>query len=422
VNVWIAAVYEPVPALDGRVRRLRWGLLAHSLAERGHVVTLWTPGFDHVRKRQRVHLPTAVAYDEGITAQLLPAPGYRSNISLRRVRHNRVFADGFSSAVAAAGEVPDIIVASVPTLELADAAVRSGRDAGVPVVVDVMDRWPDVYLTALPRSTWGFARRLLASEYRRAARIFRDADAVAAVSRTYLRWACELGGRSQTGEVFPLSYEAPAPAALAEARRLAQGLREQWGVRPGERVAVFIGSFGRSSQVLLVADAARRLAAEGRSDVRILIAGGGAQEDRLRAATADLANVSLTGWLDHTASLALLDIADIGLAPYDARAQQSLPYKPFEYMAHGLPVVTSLDGELREVLESQGIGYYFPAGNATALAQRLRDCVDRPAELERMGERAREVFERDYAAERVYPAFAAFIEGVAARRARGVAC
>jgi glycosyltransferase involved in cell wall biosynthesis len=426
MKIWIAAVYEPLPAVDGEVRRLRWGLLAGALADRGHTVRLWTPSFDHVHKRQRVLEPTTVEYGAGVTAEVLPAPAYGSNISLARIRHNRAFAEGFAAAVDAAEEAPDVIVASVPTLELAEAAVRSAGARGSRVVVDVMDRWPDVYLTALPKSMWGVGRRLLATEYRRAARIFESCDAVAAVSQTFLDWALTLGGRrpDATTAVYPLSYALPEAGVAAEAERLLPELRHRWGVRDGERIAAFIGSFGRSSQVQVLLDAARRLAASGRHDIRLIIAGGGGAEPALRAAAADLGNVTFTGWLDHTASTALLMLADVGIAPYEARAQQSLPYKPFEYMAHGLPILTSLDGELRTVLEQEGIGRYFPAGDADALARLLAACADRTGEVERMGRRARDIFDERYAVGRVYGEFAAFIESAAPRAAptRGVAC
>ncbi len=47
--------------------------------------------------------------------------------------------------------LPDVIhVCNVP-IELCHAAVTYGRAKGIPVVIDVRDLWPDVYLEVIPQ-------------------------------------------------------------------------------------------------------------------------------------------------------------------------------------------------------------------------------------------------------------------------------
>ena len=81
---------------------------------------------------------------------MLHGCGYSSNVSLARFRDHRQVAERFAAAAAAEPRRPDIIVAGLPTIELCLESTRYGKQRGVPVVLDMRDMWPDVFLELLP--------------------------------------------------------------------------------------------------------------------------------------------------------------------------------------------------------------------------------------------------------------------------------
>jgi len=93
----------------------------------------------------------------------------------------------------------------------------------------------------------------------------------------------------------------------------------------------------------------------------------------------------------------------------------SLPNKPFEYMAGGLPVVSSLQGELQELLEKHRCGLTYRAGDVASLQhslERLRNEADLRESMSRNG---RDLYERSFRSDRVYGAMTTHLETVVER-------
>jgi glycosyltransferase involved in cell wall biosynthesis len=415
-RVWIVETGEPVPWLDAGARTLRCGLLAEALIDRGHDVTWWNSTFRHLTKSYCFDAPRTLEPRERLTINLLHAPGgYRRNVSVARWRHQRAVANELRKALAWA-DPPDVIVAGLPTLELSTVAVEYGERIDVPVVVDLVDPWPDVYLSALPRSLRHLGRRLLGGEYRRLRTILQGATALTSVSRTYLDWAAEHGAQGGPQRFFPLGYMGFAGGtggAAVERSHGGGGIRGRFGIPSGTELAVFSGTFGRSYDLHTVVDCAALLHKRARADIHFVLAGQGEQMPALRRRAASLPNVTMTGWLDQRALAELIQAATVGLCAYAPHALQALPYKPFEYMAAGLPQISSLQGELAELLRTHGVGRQYDAGSASSLAGAIVAIVDEPAVRERMSEAARQLFAQRFDARAIYAEMAAFVESVA---------
>ena len=410
MRIWLVRAYEPFPTIDGTGRYLRYGMLAKALTDQGHEVFWWASNFDHVRKRSRqANPPVTIEMWPGFSVRLLPAVEYHKNISLDRVRHNRSVAAAFKQEVSSAPDRPDLILACIPTLELTEQAVAYGVSKGIPVVVDVEDEWPDLYMHAFPAWLRQLGRLALTAEFRRVKYVLQSASAIFACSNTYLQWALNYAGREggENDAVFVLGYVRPGLDGDISPDVWRARLDRDWGVRQDSFVATFLGQFGASYDLETVIEAARRLSLENTNHIHFVLAGNGDKNAKLRELAQGLSNVSFTGWLDQTAMVALLRSSSVGLAAYTDKALQSLPYKPFEYMAAGLPIVSSLKGELANLLEGEAIGLQYEAGNATSLAGCLSQLAQQPDLREKMGQRALKLFEQRFSTEVIYPAFVA---------------
>ena len=415
MRCWIVATYEPLPEVDVSARLLRCGTLAQQLTDDGDEVTWWSSTFHHVRKENRFESSRTIEVRDGLRLELLHAPPYRRNVSLRRVRHNRAMARAFWTAASSIDERPDVIFAAVPSLELAESAVRHAVERGIPIVVDARDKWPDVYLNAVPPALRSAARRTLGREFDRARRIFSAATGITGISDAYLEWALGYAGRERSARdaVVPLGFPIPDALSAAEVEGRMLQLRDSLELSPSHCVVTFLGMFGLSYDLECVVAAARLLHEAGDESVRIVLAGTGEAEGRIRRLADGLPNVRFPGWLNQGDAWALLHASRAGLAPYHADATQSLPNKGFEYMAAGIPVVSSLGGELRQLLDEEGVGLTYRAGDAASLAGALRRLASDDTERRAMGARARRLYDQRYSTSAIYSGLARHLRDVA---------
>lgn len=412
LNVWIVEVSDFLPVLDAGQRLLRAGMLATALTNAGHHVHWWTSTFNHQRKRQRFDATTCVELNPRLTAHLLWGPGYKRNRSIARLRHNRTVAAGFASKAPAALMIrrPDVVVAHFPTMETTDVAIRFARENGVPTLVDVRDQQPDFIVGATPRPLRPFARIALIPAFGRARRIFKGATGITGVSKSNVDWGLRKAMRkcSPFDACFPLGY--PRDVSVEDFdNRVLQGLH----ILPHQLVVTFVGTFVRTFDFGTVLDAATYLAERGILDIQIVLAGDGDQLSWVRARAAKLPNVALTGWCDQPTVARLLSVSHVGLAPYTRDARITLPNKPIEYMAAGLPLLTSLKGELEKLVADEQIGTNYEPGDSVGLTHALVSFLRNPSERGEMGARARKLFESRFTAETIYADFAAHVAFVA---------
>jgi glycosyltransferase involved in cell wall biosynthesis len=412
VNVWLAHMGEPLP-IDGPVRLHRYGILSTFLAGQGHQVTQWAPTFVHVQKSYRCRHDQHVAVGEHYEIELLHAPGYRKNISVSRYRFHRGIAAAFERR-ARDKEPPDVILCGMPTPEMCAATLAYGRQHGVPVVLDVRDLWPDVYLTAVPARLRRLARAALAPAFRANRRLFQTAAAIFAVSESYLQWGLAHAGRQRTSVdgPFPLAY--PGSTILTSERELAAAALRALGVDPEKLICCFFGQFGRSYDLQTVIEAATLLQGERRTSTQFVLCGDGEGLPALRRQAEGLGNVIFTGWLEAAALEQVRDWSSIGLAAYSAGAPQSLPNKAIDYLAGGLVVLSTLPGELASWLKRFGCGLTYPAGDARALAGMIRELADEPARLATMRQQAAALYREHFTAEAIYPSLIQQLEEIVA--------
>ena len=367
---------------------MRSGQLAEVLAERGHDVLWWAATFDHLRKRHRSDVDRSVRLSERLHIEMLHSRGYRSNISMRRVLDHRELGRRFRRN-ARLHHAPDVILASLPPLEICAEAVSYAKERGIPLVVDVRDLWPDIFLFPMPTALRPLGRIALFGEFRRLSSITRDATALTAVSDDYLSWALRKAGRepSPWDRVFHLGYEVRRPATRSDDFDW-----QKIGVDRLHLVLAFVGTFGRTYDLATVIRAARELWNAGVHDVRFVLGGDGEQGDAWRRLAAGLPNVVFPGWLSASQIWALLERADVGLAAYAVGAPQSLPNKPFEYMSGGLVLMSSLGGELQTLIRRYGIGYSYPPGDVSALVARVQGLRDDRELTRQMGLRSKALF------------------------------
>lgn len=416
MRVWLLHVSEELP-LDGTARNFRYGYLAEALQAKGHHVLRWAPTFRHRTKQHRFPRDRRISVTSQYDIQFVHSPGYRRHVSLARLHAYQVLGRRFME-LAPNEPRPDLIVTAIPSLEWAEAAVVFGWLHQIPVVVDVRDVWPDIYLNALPSSLRPAGRLLLHSQFQKARRACQGAAMLTGVSQSYLDWALRHAGRQPTSSdvVLPLGFElAKLPAAQRQEKLVS--LRAH-GIDLQRPICLYAGRFERSYDLATVIDAAQNMASAGERDLQFVFCGGGSRSPGYQAQARGLANVHFLGWVDAPMLQTISSVATIGLCAYAKDATQSVPNKPFEYMASGLAVVSSLPGDLADMLERHECGVTYRAGDADALAGVLRALLANPFQLATMRAKAHEAWSQHYRSRDIYARFVDHVLPLAGVRRR----
>lgn len=158
-----------------------------------------------------------------------------------------------------------------------------------------------------------------------------------------------------------------------------QSLRAELGLQ-GKIVLGFIGSFYAYEGLLLLLDALPNIV-EKQPDIRLLLVGGGPQEQLIRQKVDELAlseYVIFTGRVSHDLVQDYYNQVDIFVYPRLSMRLTELvtPLKPLEAMAQGRLVVASDVGGHIELIRDGVTGRLFKAGDAGALASTVLNLLN----------------------------------------------
>lgn len=416
MRVWLITVGEPLPTDAGRERLFRTGILASTLVARGHEVVWWTSTFDHARKRQRFHTDTTLDVNDRLRIILLHSVAYRKNVSVVRVINHCGVARKFSRL--AESEVrPDIILSSMPTVELSLAATEYGGKKGVPVVLDVRDLWPDIFVEVVPAWARGVFQWLLTPMFKSARNACANATAITGITPAFVDWGVNYALRKRTpwDRDFPLAYTStlPSPHAILGAERF----WERHGVTKDgqEFVACFFGALGEQSELETVIDAARELNSRG-GRFRFVFCGTGDRLGFYKKRAHGCGSVVFPGWVGAVEIWSLMRMSAVGLAPYrnSPSFMASIPNKAIEYLSAGLPIISSLNGTLKDLLSAHDCGVVYESGNAAHLASVLHDLSRAPDRRKALSDNASKLYQARFVAETTYREMSGYLEGLAA--------
>jgi glycosyltransferase involved in cell wall biosynthesis len=123
------------------------------------------------------------------------------------------------------------------------------------------------------------------------------------------------------------------------------------------------------------------------SELHLLIAGTGPEEDKLKRLTAELGLTEHVTFLGHrTDAVQFAKALDINVLP--SVTLETLGYSLIEAMFAGVPSVVSNVGGMKELIYASGGGKIVPANDVKQLATELKSYIDAPDERTRDGAEA----------------------------------
>lgn len=411
MDIWIVQVGEPISFADGGSRPFRAEMLTTRLVERGHSVTIWTSTFDHLRKTFRFCDQREVVVSSQLRYIFLEAKArYRKSLSWANRQHNQQLANAFEK-LAPREQLPDFVLCTIPPLPLAAAVVKYAHRRNVPLIADVRDTWPTSFVKNLPAALQWMGRFLLRHEWQRAKQILHHAAAIVTASKYDSRWAFKQADRRRRrwDVVFPLAYEDPPQAAFANDEAREECLRFI-GAEGKKAIVTCVGRVGSAFDFRLVTQLAEHYHRNGRGDIHFVLAGEEPVYRFWKKPCKIPPNLKVTGWLDQQRLNAILSLSDIGLLPYRSIHSAAMRNKPLDFLSHGTPMVSSLSGELAQLIERYQLGLTCPEGDVAAFCRAVDELVVDPGLRDRMRANGLALFKEQFSARKVYSGFVDYLE------------
>ncbi len=286
---------------------------------------------------------------------------------------------------------PDVIHAHSPVLN-AIPALRVGRRYRIPVVYEVRAFWEDAAVDHGTARDGGVRYRLSRALETYA---LRRADAVTTICEGLRR---EIIGREVPADRVTVIPNAVDVNAFKFCGEPDESLRAQLGLG-GKTTIGFIGSFYAYEGLDLLLGALPPILAV-RPEARVLLVGGGPQEDVLRQMAGRLGiagQVIFSGRVAHADVYRYYGLIDVLAYPrYSMRLTELVtPLKPLEAMAQGQLLVASDVGGHRELIRDGETGTLFRAGSTEALADAVLRVLAQPSEWSGLRARARRFVEAE---------------------------
>jgi PEP-CTERM/exosortase A-associated glycosyltransferase len=226
-------------------------------------------------------------------------------------------------------------------------------------------------------------------------RVFENADAITTICEGLRLDIVSRGIPAEKITVIPNAVDIEKFTYGEEADR---NLRAELGLH-GKIVLGFIGSFYAYEGLPLLLDGLVKIV-EKQPDARLLLVGGGLQEDILKQKTAELGlqdYVIFTGRVPHDKVQDYYNQVDVFVYPRLSMRLTDLvtPLKPLEAMAQGRLVVASDVGGHQELIDDKVTGCLFKAGDASALANTVLDLLANQKSWQAMREAGRHFVEAE---------------------------
>lgn len=291
-----------------------------------------------------------------------------------------------SSAVAGICIAPKdgVVIATSPPILVGAAGYVVARRAGLPLVFEVRDLWPES-LEGVGQATQDSI--LYRAVGRLAKFLYQHADLIVVDG--------EFKRRKLVNDGVPGSKIAVirngAAAGFLERNLAARGeaareVRRSLGL-DGQFIAIYAGTLGMAHRLETVLEAAHLL--RDKQQITFLLMGDGAGREKLlrQIQEMNLRNTRILSYVRRETVPDYLAAADVCLAPLRASEvfHTAIPCKMFEAMAAAKPVILGVQGEAAEIVKEADAGLCVPPENAEALAAAVLHLAEHPETARQLG-------------------------------------
>ncbi len=399
MTIWLTSFFENTPIDDNQ--NTRYNSLIKEALDRNHEVTFWASTFKHNTKSQRFDKSTTVSIKQGLDLNFIKSKAYKKNIGIKRLYSHYVLGKDIVKQMNLATKKPDVVVIAYPPISTAFEVVKWCKNNNIPVLVDIIDPWPELFELKLKKLPKGVSRNLFSIQNKKAKYVFQNATAVTSISNQYLNWAKKYEPKITTACFYPAIDAKTVDAQLLEASKTQTKKENVFKV-------IYAGSLGYSYDIPCILAAAALLKNE--QNIAFVIAGVGPQLALIENAAKDLPNLKYVGRLSKERLMEEYSTSNIGLTQHIKGATQSVTYKLFDLLSCSLPIINSLESEMKDIIVDNKVGFHHQSGDSKALANFILELKQNTNLYNEMRSNAKNLFLEKGDSKKVYSQFLDFIE------------
>lgn len=378
MRILIINTSEPLPFDQPVPRNQRTGMLVNELLARGHEIVWVSSAFNHHSKTHRLVEHGHFEFVEGLKFILLKCPKYARNVSVGRLINHLMMGVRLKKYLSSEPKF-DVIYCSFPPIELAYIAAEYGRQTGTPILLDARDRWPELIVEQFPKYLQIFVRAMLIPYFSMAKSAFRSATVISGTSEGMVNFGLKFADRDRfaNDKAIYMSFQKPSFSQVELSPLIEKYQTSK--VEDGEALTIcFFGTFvsQRAVDFETCIDGLKNLS--DRANVRLIMCGDGPRYKAMLKRCENVDTIFLPGRVSAKEMWAISSIADVGLLPYKpvSHFEFSIPNKVPEYLASGLPILTSLThGTVHNILKEKNLGIFYESGNFTSFMRAIDKCI-----------------------------------------------
>ncbi len=221
-----------------------------------------------------------------------------------------------------------------------------------------------------------FSSRLVRQVCRKASAYIAVSDRTAEKLTRFFNGARDQQALLSKLSLIPMGVTTEPPAVAADTRN---AVMARYGILADRPSLLFIGRLAEKKGVKYLIQAVASLPTDLRNSFQLIIAGDGQLKSQLQKLTANLTNVTYTGYVTGEDKWTLIDIASFTCFPSiidDAGDSEGFPVAIMECLAAGKIVLASDVTGAEAVLAENTAGIVFPQKDANALAAAIQSTLE----------------------------------------------
>tara|TARA_B100000212_G_scaffold300080_1_gene245275 strand:- start:10793 stop:12049 length:1257 start_codon:yes stop_codon:yes gene_type:complete len=345
--------------IDDESRSMRAINLANKFVEQGHKVLIISAKFDHYQKKHR-NFSGLIKIKNNLEIRLLNSPGYKKNIGIGRLIDHLVLSlDLLLKLIFKKIPTPDICIIGFPPIETSFLLVNWFKKKETITLLDVKDLWPEIFASRFPKrykkiiNFFSYPYKILTVQ------TIRNTNIMMSMSKNFLEWSQSYAHRKNKKNDFVFPLVSPLISLSREEYKENKQWWEEKDIKFDKPTFCFIGTLSIAYQFGELANAVKLLE-QNNVKCQFIICGKGTNEEKIKKYFLGTKNVFFPGWIDAKKAYILRENSIASIAPYKNTEDfmNSIPNKIIDSISYSLPVITSLKGIVKQLINDYQFGIY----------------------------------------------------------------
>lgn len=352
-----------------------------------------TSNFKHGTKSKRI-IDDKILKKLKYKITLLEEPGYKKNVSLKRLHSHKILSKNLKKYLNNLNYKPDVIYCSIPSIDVANVAVKYANKNKIRFIIDIQDLWPEAFKMALNIPI--ISDIVFYPMMRKANYVYSHSNDIVSVSQTYVNRGLKVNTKVKKGLSVFLGTDLDYFDKCAKENKV---LFNDNKIR-----VAYIGTLGTSYDIKNIVDAIKILNDKNINNIKFVIMGDGPLRKTFEEfAKEKQIDYEFTGKLDYPKMVGYLCACDIGVNPIIGTSVASIINKVGDYAAAGIPVINTQNSEeYRNLIDEYEAGYNCENGNVEDMAEKIKLLVENEKQRVKMGKNNRKLAEDKFDRKRTY--------------------